>query len=142
MSEGKKQYTIIYEKNSIGGQWYKTRFDRVESDDIRILDEKYRDGLIAIFYGWPRLIGEDEVFLPDGARDRAQHNRSKIDTWTRCGCYACIAMFHGESIREWADDGDTALCPLCRSDTVIPEVAHMDLLRQVNEIWFGGERPV
>lgn len=39
----------------------------------------------------------------------------------RCGCYHCMTIFKAPKVTEWVDDGNTALCPNCDIDAVIPD---------------------
>ena len=55
------------------------------------------------------------------------------------GCFFCLRTFPSETIEEWTDDNQTALCPNCGIDSVLPG-AWIDLdgrlLEWMNERWF------
>jgi hypothetical protein len=51
----------------------------------------------------------------------SMHNRRVIESAEICGCYHCLSMFRVEEIKEWTDGGDTAICPKCSVDSVLPE---------------------
>jgi hypothetical protein len=38
------------------------------------------------------------------------------------GCFYCIPVFDVEEIEEWIDGGQTALCPHCGIDSVLPVI--------------------
>lgn len=55
------------------------------------------------------------------------------------GCFYCGALYAPKSIRKWIDDGETALCPVCGIDAVLPmsmEQIDSDFLEQMNHHWF------
>jgi hypothetical protein len=39
---------------------------------------------------------------------------------SKCACFCCLRKFPLSAIREWTDDGQTALCPKCTVDSVVP----------------------
>lgn len=57
------------------------------------------------------------------------------------GCFYCCKTFLSVLVNEWVDkDGDTAVCPLCRIDSVLPGnlvVLSPRLLKEMNEKFFG-----
>ena len=60
------------------------------------------------------------------------HHRADVERSERCGCFYCEAMFASAEIVEWVygsaefPDGDTALCPRCDINAVLPS-AVMDV---------------
>ncbi len=46
-------------------------------------------------------------------------NRTLIEKSSKCGCTYCLSVFLPETIQEWLDDGQTAICPECRVDAVV-----------------------
>jgi hypothetical protein len=63
-----------------------------------------------------------------------------------CGCFYCRRMFPPSTITEWVDEneegvGQTALCPYCGIDTVIPSVPSrpvtQELLERLHQEGFG-----
>ena len=48
------------------------------------------------------------------------HHKKEINLKGYAGCFSCISWFSKDKIKEWVDDGDTALCPKCRLDNVMP----------------------
>ncbi len=61
----------------------------------------------------------------------------------RCQCFYCLETFHAEQVTRWIDDGQTALCPKCGIDAVLPAGAtHISdaLIRKLQSIYFGTSR--
>jgi hypothetical protein len=67
-----------------------------------------------------------------------------------CGCFYCLGFFRPPSIKEWVDDGQTAKCPGCGIDAVLPDkslvlIDSMDssmtwslfFLQKMHERWFS-----
>lgn len=40
-----------------------------------------------------------------------------------CGCFHCMALFPAGAVAAWTDEGETALCPRCGMDAVVPAEA-------------------
>ena len=72
--------------------------------------------------------------------DYSFENYRKIKSVKRCGCFYCNRIFDTEKIHEWIDDenGQTAVCPFCGIDSVIPETVNneykltKELLQELN----------
>lgn len=83
---------------------------------------------------------------PDGLYDILHahifctHNKQFISDGTKCGCIHCVEGFDGSEIKDWIDDGRTALCPKCMTDSVIPENCGYpideDFLLKMKKFWF------
>lgn len=69
------------------------------------------------------------------------NNRKAIERDTRCGCYKCQSTFLPAEISRWLPDAsdETALCPVCGSDAVLPKSAGFpldtDFLTAMNDFW-------
>ncbi len=68
-------------------------------------------------------------------------NRDVLSTATQCGCFYCKRLFAPSEIAEWTDDDgeDTALCPYCSIDSVIPDLdntLNAELLEAMNRTFF------
>lgn len=68
-----------------------------------------------------------------GLRKTLPRRRREMLSAARCGCFYCCETFEPAEITEWidptADDpqsGETALCPRCGIDSVIPLREGMD----------------
>ncbi|MFT7619792.1 MAG: hypothetical protein ACI97A_003449 [Planctomycetota bacterium] len=52
-------------------------------------------------------------------------NRTEVLKSEDCGCFYCVSLFRSGEVVEWWDDdnsgvGQTAVCPLCGMDSVLP----------------------
>lgn len=55
-------------------------------------------------------------------------NRDSVLTGKVCGCFHCRTIFPPVEIDEWWDDGDdTAVCPRCGIDAILPESVPLGL---------------
>lgn len=54
-----------------------------------------------------------------------------------CGCFHCLTVFPAAEVIDWADDGNTPLCPYCGSDAVV-EVTDLVELMRLHRQRFGG----
>jgi uncharacterized paraquat-inducible protein A len=69
--------------------------------------------------------------------------REEIVSSGRCGCFHCEAIVSSAEIRDWIDDGQTALCPRCGIDALIAEksgfpVTNPAFLKAMQKHWFEG----
>lgn len=69
----------------------------------------------------------------------AYRNRAAAEKAEHCGCYFCLRVFPSKTIDEWADGGETALCPNCRIDSVVPDAPNAEWLVEAHEYWFCRE---
>ena len=71
------------------------------------------------------------------------NHRELLDRSRRCACYACLAVFSRRDIRRWTDDGQTALCPHCGFDAVLPGAAGLSIRREslisIRKFWFNTQ---
>lgn len=75
------------------------------------------------------------------AHKRSSGHAAHIVSSSMCGCFFCGARFQPEAISEWTDDGDTALCPQCNIDAVLPDsVCRTDaeMLSAMHRRWFAS----
>jgi len=63
---------------------------------------------------------------PMEAVSKSLHNRSLIEGSKTCGCYQCCKVFDPHEIKNWTFD-DTAICPLCDAESVVPNTSEADL---------------
>lgn len=58
-----------------------------------------------------------------------------------CGCFYCVKTFKPQEIKEWIDKEQTALCPFCHIDSVLPENQGYEInhsfLKEMNDYWFN-----
>ena len=94
---------------------------------------------------------EDQNAYLGALHKASMKNKKEImsDDTVDVGCFSCIRFFHKAAITEWLDKGETAECPHCGVDSVLPNpVIHphtgekilltQKLLAQLNEQWFTG----
>jgi len=65
------------------------------------------------------------------------HNKEILD---RSGIYLCGYCKKGglsKNIKNLIDDGETAICPDCGIDALIPAMIPHNVLGQLNESWFS-----
>lgn len=70
----------------------------------------------------------------------AIHNRKQLGMVTECACYHCCKIYCPVEIKEWVDSDDTAVCPHCGVDAVLPiyeeKEKEMEFLTKLNKYWF------
>ena len=78
------------------------------------------------------------------AHKASYENEGLLKKSKKCGCFCCGKIFDSSEIIEWAIDrnGDTALCPYCGIDSVLPDSAGYPLteefLMKMHKRWFGN----
>lgn len=77
----------------------------------------------------------------DNALFYAMRNKSQLAAAPKAGCYQCLKIFEPVEIKEYTDQEETALCPYCSEDAVIPEKNNVPIteeyLKAVKEFWIG-----
>lgn len=63
-------------------------------------------------------------------------NKETLRQKSVAGCFCCCKVFPTSAIKEYTDEGDTAICPNCGIDSVLDEVGE-NLLFQMNQRWFN-----
>ena len=72
----------------------------------------------------------------------AMRNKDDLKNSKIFGCYHCMKIGKTEEIEEWTDGGETALCPYCKVDSVLPDLTipiSEENLQMINEHWFGNK---
>lgn len=68
------------------------------------------------------------------------HNRSRIAVAGKCYCFYCKAVLDSSEITDYADHGQTAICPKCGIDSIIPdsidEPIDTKTVAELNQYWF------
>jgi hypothetical protein len=66
-------------------------------------------------------------------------HRKQLAHTERAGCFYCLEFFDVAQIVEWTDDEQTALCPLCGIDAVLPATEEIkpEFLKQMQQYWFA-----
>lgn len=70
----------------------------------------------------------------------SSHNRNLIMLANRCYCFHCKTALDRHEIKEYADDGQTAICPKCGIDAIIPDSIEDSIdektISEMQEYWF------
>jgi len=69
-------------------------------------------------------------------------NSNDIMRYAQCGCYFCVEVIEVEEVVEFTDNGETALCPKCGIDSLIPNETNLEYLGELCEKWFTGMVPI
>ncbi len=79
--------------------------------------------------------------------DRSSKHRDEILGGRSAACFYCLTAFEVTSIKDWIDGDQTALCPHCGIDSVLPEAAfdllewkdhtRSEILVSMRNYWFG-----
>ena len=75
-----------------------------------------------------------------GAHKHSSNHRAELKVSDVCGCFYCLSTFPPNTIVEWIDDEQTALCPKCSVDSVIGLasgylISH-EFLKRMHDYWF------
>lgn len=113
---------------------------------ISLADYKIRYNKYTMLYndyiwkkdGLPDINLEDECRL---AHNYSFINKQSITNSTLCGCFYCCRVFKAEEVTDWIaeDRGQTACCPYCGIDSVIPDsdvCFDHTFLEEMKKIWF------
>ncbi len=79
-------------------------------------------------------------FELEGFHKYSVKHRQQVMSSEVCGCFYCCKLFSPDTVTQWTDHEQTALCPLCNIDAVLPgcnfdEITE-ELLQQMHEFWF------
>lgn len=69
------------------------------------------------------------------APKKAMRNKEAIELAGACGCYACLEVFLAKDVTKWTDNSETAVCPHCSKDCVLPGITNAEELRTINAYW-------
>ena len=70
----------------------------------------------------------------------AKHNRYNVMLSKECGCFYCLATFPGSEVKNWIDMTETAMCPKCGIDSVLPGGRGTpEVLKEMQAYWFNME---
>lgn len=78
--------------------------------------------------------------LASAHRDASLH-RALVGRSKALGCFYCLRTFPPSAVEEWIDDGETALCPHCGIDAVLPDSVDLSeaFLKAMNSRWFSAD---
>ena len=70
----------------------------------------------------------------------SSYNKDLIKTADKCYCFYCKSIIAKDDIKNYADNGQTALCPKCEIDAIIPDsiedTVDQQIISEMNEYWF------
>lgn len=81
----------------------------------------------------------DYNYLLEETSIYSRNHKDLLKQSTESGCYYCCNFFPSSDVKEWCDDGETALCPKCGVDSVIPSVENeltLSTLKAMSKYWF------
>lgn len=74
------------------------------------------------------------------AHKLSSHHREQLSGSRQCGCFYCLRIFDPKEIVDWCDNEQTAICPYCHIDSIIPDSEacpiSKEFLQQMREYWF------
>ena len=62
-------------------------------------------------------------------------NKVNVGNSAQCGCYHCLKVFDSKEISDWTDNNQTALCPYCAVDAVLPNINDKEILQAAHKFW-------
>lgn len=75
--------------------------------------------------------------------DWSEYHREVVESSQLVGCFYCLRSYCPSYIKEWSDDGQTAICGFCGIDAVIPgellyahEIPNWRVLHHLKAYWF------
>jgi hypothetical protein len=83
----------------------------------------------------------DKENLLEKLHTYASNNRFLISQATTCYCFYCKKKFDAKDVKEFiGEHSDTALCPLCEIDAVLPDSIEENIdditIYEMNKYWF------
>ena len=77
---------------------------------------------------------------PAEAIKYATSNRDELKKSQMAGCYYCCSVFKAAEVVNFLAEENTAMCPKCGIDSVIPETAGypltVEVLEELHRYWF------
>lgn len=59
------------------------------------------------------------------------NNSAEFETAKECGCICCCRIFPVEEVEEYAEHGETAICPYCGCDSLIADSSGIKLTKEL-----------
>lgn len=73
------------------------------------------------------------------AIDFATSNKKNLMNSNKAGCYYCRKIYPAAEVKEFLETEDTALCPKCGIDSVLPDSVcdlSIETLKELHQFWF------
>lgn len=90
----------------------------------------------------------DELTLKE-LHDFCSYHRTKLEQVGLGVCFCCESVFSTKKIKEWIDNNNTAICPKCGIDSVLPaKIKEKELtfieIKTMKVYWFdyGGNESI
>lgn len=102
-------------------------------------------GVISSYYGSrKRRIHQSYSFQHESKMRKlhvySSHNRELILRSNKCYCFYCKSIVSSNEIIEYIDNNETALCPKCDIDSIIPDAIDdtidQKVIDDMNQYWF------
>ena len=66
----------------------------------------------------------------------SSHHKDEVLRVAEVTCFYCQQHYSPKLIKEWCDDGETALCPKCGIDAVLPTSLGLEATHDMHHHWF------
>ena len=70
----------------------------------------------------------------------ASHNKHMVEKSDKCYCFHCKSMFESSEVDSYLENEQTALCPKCNIDSVIPDsvddTVDESVIAEMHDYWF------
>ena len=81
-----------------------------------------------------------QKFLLNKLHTYCANNKNLIAVSDQCYCFYCQKRMHRSEIKDYIDNGKTALCPHCTIDSILPDAIDEplsdEIVAQMHEYWF------
>ena len=83
-------------------------------------------------------IVDEHTFEPieESLHKECIRHREQLFENEHCSCFNCFAIYGPEEIKEWTDNSQTAICPKCGIDSVLPSKIELNILHLMYKRWF------
>ncbi|MGN0967121.1 MAG: cytoplasmic protein [Candidatus Coprovivens sp.] len=75
------------------------------------------------------------------AHKTSSHNKDLVKRSKICACFHCRTWFSSKEVNRWIPGEETAICPRCGIDSVIPDASGIqqdrDFVAEMHRYWFG-----
>lgn len=88
------------------------------------------------------FLPSSDIKLMEKAHEYCTANEKALKDSDSCGCFYCLTIYRPSEIKEWIEDknGNTAICPHCGIDAVLPSNDEHPLnkvfLQKMHQFWF------
>ncbi|MBV8068290.1 MAG: hypothetical protein JO270_00195 [Acidobacteriaceae bacterium] len=69
---------------------------------------------------------------------QSSNHRTEVLRVAYVSCFYCQKHYQPKLIKEWCDDEQTAICPKCGIDAVLPFHMGTEALKDMHDYWFSG----